>query len=67
MLTRQLRFWGTTVGRDKTCRTVQYLSRFLAYYYYQQGAPKETVARFAAIKSNIGLSRKRTCAGGDAG
>ncbi|WFD31263.1 Peroxisomal membrane protein PMP27 [Malassezia sp. CBS 17886] len=57
-LSQVLKFWGTTVGRDKTSRTVQYLARFLAWYKFQQGAPKETVARYASIKSNIGLSRK---------
>lgn len=55
-----LKFWSTTVGRDKTSRAVQYLSRFLAWYYLTMGAPKETVTRFSSIKSNIGLSRKRT-------
>ncbi|PKI82401.1 Peroxisomal membrane protein PMP27 [Malassezia vespertilionis] len=53
-----LKFWSTTVGRDKSARTVQYLSRFLAWYYMTVGAPKESVARFSSIKSNIGLSRK---------
>lgn len=58
--TPQLKFWSTTVGRDKSARSVQYLSRFLAWYTLSQGAPKETVARWSSIKSNIGLSRKRT-------
>ena len=56
----QIKFWGTTVGRDKTSRTVQYLSRFLAFYYMSQGAPKETVSRFSSMKSSISLSRKCT-------
>ena len=53
-----LKFWSTTVGRDKTSRVVQYLARFLAWYYVSVGAPKETVMRFSSIKSNIALSRK---------
>ncbi|KAL9934137.1 hypothetical protein V8E36_007219 [Tilletia maclaganii] len=57
-LTQTLRFWSTTVGRDKTYRSVQYLARFLAWYEYRKGASKETVARLTALKSNIGLSRK---------
>ncbi|KAE8212696.1 hypothetical protein CF319_g3051 [Tilletia indica] len=57
-LTQTLRFWSTTVGRDKTYRSVQYLARFLAWYEYRKGASKETVARLQALKSNIGLSRK---------
>ena len=54
----QLRFWSTTVGRDKTYRTIQYMARFLAWYEYRKGATKETVARLTALKSSLGLSRK---------
>lgn len=57
----QLRFWSTTVGRDKTYRTVQYLARFLAWYEYRKGATKETVARLTNLKSSLALSRKREC------
>ena len=57
--THQLRFWSTTVGRDKTYRTIQYIARFLAWYEYRKGATKETVARLTALKSSLGLSRKR--------
>ncbi|WFD33488.1 Peroxisomal membrane protein PMP27 [Malassezia cuniculi] len=57
-ITQLLKFWSTTAGRDKSARTVQYLSRFLAYYTKSVGAPQESVARWASIKSNIGLSRK---------
>ena len=49
----------TTVGRDKTYRTIQYAARFLAWYEYRKGATKETVARLTALKSQLGLSRKR--------
>ncbi|KAK0554774.1 Peroxisomal membrane protein PMP27 [Tilletia horrida] len=57
-LSQTLRFWSTTVGRDKTYRAVQYAARFLAWYEYRKGASKETVARLQALKSSIGLSRK---------
>ncbi len=58
-LSQLLRFWSTTVGRDKTYRTIQYAARFLAWYEYRKGATKETVARLTALKSQLGLSRKR--------
>lgn len=57
-LSQLLRFWSTTVGRDKTYRTIQYAARFLAWYEYRKGATKETVARLQTIKSQLGLSRK---------
>lgn len=57
-LSQLLRFWSTTVGRDKTYRTIQYAARFLAWYEYRKGATKETVARLTALKSQLGLSRK---------
>ncbi|EPQ28953.1 uncharacterized protein PFL1_03243 [Pseudozyma flocculosa PF-1] len=57
-LNQLLRFWSTTVGRDKTYRTIQYAARFLAWYEYRKGATKETVARLTTIKSQLGLSRK---------
>ncbi|PWN52618.1 peroxisomal biogenesis factor 11 [Violaceomyces palustris] len=57
-LSQLLRFWSTTVGRDKTYRAIQYAARFLAWYEYRKGATKETVARLNALKSQLGLSRK---------
>lgn len=58
-LSQTLRFWSTTVGRDKTYRSIQYLARFLAWYEYRKGATKETVTRLNNLKSSLGLSRKR--------
>lgn len=49
------------VGRDKLYRAVQYYARFLAYYCLRKGYSKETVARLQALKSTLGLSRKREC------
>ncbi|PWN35344.1 peroxisomal biogenesis factor 11 [Meira miltonrushii] len=57
-LSQTLRFWSTTVGRDKTYRSVQYLARFLAWYEYRKGATKETVQRLQNLKSSLALSRK---------
>ncbi|KAK3808735.1 MAG: peroxisomal biogenesis factor 11 [Benniella sp.] len=53
-----LKFTATTVGRDKLYRTLQYFSRFLAWYIARQGATKETVARFNNLKKTLALSRK---------
>ncbi|KAG0214481.1 Peroxisomal membrane protein PMP27 [Mortierella sp. GBA30] len=53
-----LKFTATTVGRDKLYRTVQYFSRFLAWYLFRQGYTKEIVARFDNLKKTLALSRK---------
>ncbi|KAI7060543.1 hypothetical protein KC343_g22590, partial [Hortaea werneckii] len=52
------RFVATTVGRDKTLRTVQYFSRFLAWYTYRTNSPASTVALFDGVKKNFGSVRK---------
>lgn len=46
------------VGRDKTLRTIQYFSRFLAWYLYRTNHPATTVARYDAIKKSFGQARK---------
>ncbi|CAJ0631798.1 16040_t:CDS:2 [Entrophospora sp. SA101] len=53
-----LKYASTTVGRDKIYRTVQYFARFLVWYFKRQGYTKETIQRFANLKSTLGLSRK---------
>ncbi|KAF9985050.1 Peroxisomal membrane protein PMP27 [Modicella reniformis] len=53
-----LKFTATTIGRDQVYRTVQYFSRFLAWYVTRQGLSRETVARFNRLKKTLGLSRK---------
>ncbi|GBC08688.1 hypothetical protein RclHR1_08300004 [Rhizophagus clarus] len=55
---RSLKYSSTTVGRDKVYRAVQYFARFLAWYLKRQGYDKETIQRFANLKSTLGLSRK---------
>ncbi|KAF2860537.1 PEX11-domain-containing protein [Piedraia hortae CBS 480.64] len=52
------RFVATTVGRDKALRTVQYISRFLAWYTYRTNRTAETVAIWEGIKKNFGTVRK---------
>ncbi|KAI5369716.1 Putative peroxisomal biogenesis factor 11 [Septoria linicola] len=52
------RFVATTIGRDKTLRTIQYFSRFLAWYLYRTNHPQTTVARFEQIKKSFGSARK---------
>lgn len=49
---------GRIVGRDKTLRTVQYFSRFLAWYTYRTNSPASTVDLFNGIKKNFGSVRK---------
>jgi peroxin-11B len=51
-LTRQ------TVGRDKVLRTLQYFSRFLAWYLYRTNRPASTIAPFDATKKTFGQTRK---------
>ena len=46
------------VGRDKTLRTLQYFSRFLAWYTYRTNHPQSTVDVFDNIKKNFGSVRK---------
>jgi len=52
-----LKLWSTTVGRDKTYRTVQYFSRFLAWYLIRLGY-KEDALKWNALKSALGTGRK---------
>ncbi|KAK0782295.1 aspartate--tRNA ligase dps1 [Friedmanniomyces endolithicus] len=52
------RFVATTAGRDKTLRTVQYFSRFLAWYTYRTNSSAATVAFFQALMKNFGSVRK---------
>jgi hypothetical protein len=47
-----------TVGRDKLLRTIQYFSRFLAWYLLRTNYPTRSIAPFEAIKKQFGLTRK---------
>ncbi|KAF2439579.1 peroxisomal biogenesis factor 11 [Karstenula rhodostoma CBS 690.94] len=53
-----IKFIATTVGRDKALRTLQYLSRFLAWYLYRTNHAAASIAPFEATKKQFGLTRK---------
>jgi len=53
-----LRFIATTVGRDKVLRTLQYFSRFYAWYLFRTNATPAEIAPYEAIKKQFGLARK---------
>jgi peroxin-11B len=53
-----LKFVATTVGRDKLLRTLQYFSRFYAWYLFRTNATPGEIAPFEAIKKQFGLARK---------
>ncbi|KAF1809735.1 peroxisomal biogenesis factor 11 [Eremomyces bilateralis CBS 781.70] len=53
-----LKYVGTTVGRDKLLRTLQFFSRFLSWYLFRTNHPTSTIAPFDAIKKQFGLTRK---------
>ncbi|OBT45862.1 hypothetical protein VE00_04210 [Pseudogymnoascus sp. WSF 3629] len=57
-LAHYLRFVATTVGRDKLLRTIQYFSRFYAWYLYRTNATPAAIKPFEAIKKQFGLARK---------
>jgi peroxin-11B len=49
---------GYLVGRDKALRTLQYLSRFLAWYLYRTNHAASSIAPFETTKKQFGLTRK---------
>jgi len=53
-----LRYVATTVGRDKILRTLQYFSRFYAWYLYRTNNPNSAIAPYNAVKTQFGLARK---------
>lgn len=46
------------VGRDKLLRTLQYFSRFYAWYLFRTNNPARLIAPYEAIKKQFGLTRK---------
>ena len=46
------------VGRDKLLRTLQYFSRFYAWYLFRTNTPQRLVESFNTLKSQFGLTRK---------
>lgn len=57
-VTHYLKYVSTTVGRDKLLRTIQYFSRFYAWYLFRTNALPSQIAPFEAIKKQFGLARK---------
>ncbi|KAJ9620196.1 Peroxisomal membrane protein PMP27 [Taxawa tesnikishii (nom. ined.)] len=57
-VTHYNKFVATTVGRDKVLRSVQYLSRFLAWYLYRTNHTQSRVDFFEKLKKNMGGVRK---------
>lgn len=46
------------MGREKVMRTLQYWSRFFAFYLYRAGYSKETVAFWKNLQTQLATSRK---------
>jgi hypothetical protein len=49
---------SSPVGRDKLLRTLQYFSRFLAWYLYRTNRPQASIAPFDAVKKQFSVTRK---------
>ncbi|KAI0963388.1 hypothetical protein AcW1_000477 [Taiwanofungus camphoratus] len=56
-VSRSLKVLGTTLGRDKAYRAVQYFARFLAWLLLSRGYKVEA-SRWNALKSHLALARK---------
>ncbi|KAK4945410.1 Peroxisomal membrane protein PMP27 [Elasticomyces elasticus] len=57
-VTHYLRYVATTVGRDKVLRTIQYFSRFYAWYLYRTNNPTSAIQPWVVVKNQFGLTRK---------
>jgi len=57
-ISHYLKFVSTTVGRDKLLRTLQYFSRFYAWYLYRTNGTPAQIAPFESMKSSFGQARK---------
>ena len=53
-----LRYVATTVGRDKVLRTIQYFSRFYAWYLYRTNNPQSAIDPWSKLKVQFSLTRK---------
>lgn len=62
-VTHFLRYVATTVGRDKVLRTIQYFSRFYAWYLYRTNNPQKAIDPWSKLKTQFGLTRKVLRAG----
>ncbi|KAJ3987548.1 peroxisomal biogenesis factor 11 [Lentinula detonsa] len=52
-----LKYGGTTLGRDKAYRAIQYFARFYAWFLLSRGE-KESAARWNALKTHLATARK---------
>jgi len=57
VVSRSLKIWSTTLGRDKTYRAIQYFARFYVWALLR-GGDKEKAAQWNALKNHLGLGRK---------
>lgn len=57
-VTHYLRYVATTVGRDKVLRTIQYFSRFYAWYLYRTNNPEKAIQPWSTLKTQFGVTRK---------
>ncbi|KLO20233.1 peroxisomal biogenesis factor 11 [Schizopora paradoxa] len=55
--TQTLKVLGTTVGRDKVYRAVQFFARFLAWFLTDKGFATEA-ARWNSLKTHLAIGRK---------
>ena len=46
------------MGRDKVLRTIQYFSRFNAWYLYRTNNPQRLIDPWTKLKNQLGLTRK---------
>ncbi|KAF2837554.1 peroxisomal biogenesis factor 11 [Patellaria atrata CBS 101060] len=53
-----LKYVATTVGRDKLLRTIQYLSRFTAWYLFRTNHLSTSILPFETLKKQLSLTRK---------
>ncbi|RMZ82333.1 hypothetical protein DV738_g1762, partial [Chaetothyriales sp. CBS 135597] len=58
VVSHYLRYVATTVGRDKVLRTIQYFSRFYAWYLYRTNEPSSVIDPWSKVKSQLGVTRK---------
>ncbi|KAL0951031.1 hypothetical protein HGRIS_007771 [Hohenbuehelia grisea] len=57
VVSQSLAMGGSTVGRDKTYRAIQYFARFYAWVLLRRGN-KDDAARWSALKSHLAIARK---------
>ncbi|KAJ3922573.1 peroxisomal biogenesis factor 11 [Lentinula edodes] len=56
-ISQGLKYGGTTLGRDKAYRAIQYFARFYAWFLLRKG-DKETAAHWNALKTHLATARK---------